>query len=66
MAVKLVHDISAFGLRHADYEIPMEFFGPLVSTCVGVVMKTGFDEHAVESFQWSWASLRRYWDGRPR
>ena len=51
--VKMVDDISALGFRHVGYAIPTEFFGPFVSACVDVLMKTGCEELAIESFRWS-------------
>ena len=62
--VKMVDDISALGLRHVGYAIPTEFFGPFVSACVDVLMKTGCEELAVESSVGLWASLQRCSCGR--
>ena len=30
----MVDEISALGLRHVGYAIPVEFFGPFVTACV--------------------------------
>merc|ERR1719199_830099 len=34
---KMVDDLSALGLRHVGYGIPIEMFGPFVTACVQVV-----------------------------
>ena len=49
-----VDDISAMRLRHVEYAIPAEFFGPFVAACVEIMqMQPGLTELVLEAFRWS-------------
>ena len=43
----MVDEISALGLRHVGYAIPVEFFGPFVSACVETVEDTKAPEEVI-------------------
>ncbi|CAJ1397198.1 unnamed protein product [Effrenium voratum] len=50
---KLVEDISALGLRHVGYEVPVELFSPFVAAAVEVVRDMATDKAAAEGFNWA-------------
>jgi len=50
---QMVDDLSALGLRHVGYGIPIDQFGPFVSCCVQVLGDLTQDREALEAFRWS-------------
>jgi len=50
---KIVSVISALGLRHVEFGIPTDFFGPFVTSCIEVLNRYSTDLLAVEAFRWS-------------
>lgn len=51
--IKMIDDISALGLRHVGYAIPIEYFAPFVSACIEVLMQLKVDEVAIDSLKCS-------------
>ena len=57
---RMVDEISALGLRHVGYAVPIEFFGPFVSACIETVQsKLQVSESILESFAWSLGVVSR-------
>lgn len=52
---RVVDEISALGLRHVGYGIPVELFGPYVSATIQAVGAASSDAEAVGAFRWSLA-----------
>ncbi|CAE8630695.1 unnamed protein product [Polarella glacialis] len=50
---RMVADISALGLRHVGYGIPLDLFTPFVSSYVTVMRRYRQSELLGEAFQWS-------------
>ncbi|CAJ1358611.1 unnamed protein product [Effrenium voratum] len=50
---EMVENISALGLRHVGYAIPIELFAPFVSATVEVLRGLTTDDTAEEAFRWS-------------
>jgi hypothetical protein len=51
--VKMIDFIAGLGLRHVGYAIPLDLFGPFVTSCIEVLMTCTKDETALEAFRWS-------------
>lgn len=50
---KVVQDLSALGLRHVGYGVPVELFPPFVASAVEAVAEVTGDETAHTAFSWS-------------
>lgn len=50
---KVVQDLSALGLRHVGYGIPVELFPPFVLSAVDAVCELTTDETVQQAFSWS-------------
>eukprot|EP00929_Paragymnodinium_shiwhaense_P115087 TRINITY_DN836_c0_g3_i1.p1 TRINITY_DN836_c0_g3~~TRINITY_DN836_c0_g3_i1.p1 ORF type:complete len:835 (-),score=221.66 TRINITY_DN836_c0_g3_i1:91-2517(-) len=46
-------EISALGLRHVGYAIPLELLMPFVGICISVIRDLGAEEVALKAFSWS-------------
>ena len=56
----MVDEISALGLRHVGYNVPIEYFGPFVSACIETLQgKLVVAEGIAESFAWSVGIISR-------
>lgn len=55
---RMVDEISAVGLRHVGYAVPVEFFGPFVTACVESLASRASAE-VLESFSWSLGLVSR-------
>ena len=57
---RMVDEISALGLRHVGYNVPIEYFGPFVSACIETLQgKLAVAEGIAESFAWSVGIISR-------
>eukprot|EP00438_Fugacium_kawagutii_P008395 Skav234441 [mRNA] locus=scaffold1647:4283:15111:+ [translate_table: standard] len=56
---RMVDEISALGLRHVGYAIPVEYFGPFVSACIETLQTEITAEKVIESFAWSLGLVSR-------
>ncbi|CAE7537410.1 unnamed protein product [Symbiodinium natans] len=56
---KMVEEISAIGLRHVGYAIPVEMFPPFVSAAVALLQELATNELAIEAFRWSLALISK-------
>ena len=51
---RMVDEISALGLRHVGYAVPIEYFGPFVSSCIETLQaEISGAEGVMDSFAWS-------------
>jgi len=57
--VKMVDDISALGLRHVGYDIPVPLIAPFVTACVEIFSQWCKDKKAIEAFRWSLGLVSR-------
>lgn len=56
---KVIDEISALGLRHVGYGIPVDLFGPFVTSCIEVLAQVTQDAQVQESFRWSLGLVSR-------
>lgn len=49
---RMVDELSALGLRHVGYNVPVEFFGPFVNACIDTLEGKASAE-VLASFSWS-------------
>lgn len=54
-----VIDISALGLRHVGYGIPIELFAPFVTSCIEVLAQFCSDDDVLDAFRWSLGLLSK-------
>lgn len=57
--VKMVDDISGVGLRHVGYGIPVELFGPYVTSFIEILATNSTDEKVIEAFRWSFGLISK-------
>jgi hypothetical protein len=50
---RMVKEISALGLRHVGFGIPIDLFGPFVTSCVDVLDGFMEDRVLLDSYRWS-------------
>ena len=57
---RMVDEISALGLRHVGYAVPIEYFGPFVSSCIETLQsEISGAEGVMDSFAWSLGLVSR-------
>jgi hypothetical protein len=57
--VRMVDDISGVGLRHVGYGIPVELFGPYVTSFIEILSSATSDEKVIEAFRWSFGLISK-------